>query len=513
MESNDSNQTVPPNPPNQTGHMPIERDLDVIVEHASADIAAAYSKREFQRILRASLPLVALVPLFYLLTQLAYWNSGGHPRLAPALAVVLVAVGLPVLFAWIGSREARRRAVARSHAMGRVDEQLALEGRLQAADDFVHRPLLTGFEIAAIEDAAKRTEAARTVTLEHAPAQVVWGRASKVWAAAGVLGILVSLWVGTFEMRARLRAPQVDETLSAAAGDAAQPLVEEPTSAPIVPELPEPAALESLSRTRQGAAKPDRAEASPDISESVKESAGKTGAGRSSGALSSSAGSESRSAPSAQGQTSEPGDPDKKAKPSPKKKPKAEEEEPAPEETPEDEESGATAGKGSSKGSNKNPTASDWKSRDQVTESDDQEIEDDEEAEDDEESQENRGGVQPNLRDRRPPVSRDLQIGFGNRPNPDANGRGGPSEQKKSRGVASLVLGVPIPDRIKGRPGPGPTKITQERIEPQAEEAGSVAAAARGRRSSSTGPLGNLDLEPGLRALVRRYFLNRRATP
>ncbi|QDV06032.1 hypothetical protein Poly30_15360 [Planctomycetes bacterium Poly30] len=489
------------------------RDLDVIAERASADISKAYSGREFKRILRASLPLIALVPLFYFLTQVAYWNQGGDPRLAPAILVVLTAVGLPVLFGWIASREARRIAIGRGHAMGKVDGQLQLEGRLQAADDFVRRPLLTGFERAAIEDAATRTEAAKTVALQHDPAQVQWGRASALWAAAGVVFVLGSLWVGTWEMQARYRAETANEALVAAAGELAEPLIEERAPAPAVPELPEPKALEALSKTRQGAAIPERADASPDISESVKESAGKTGAGRSSGALSSSAGSESRSAPSAQGQTSEPGDPDSQAKPAPKKKAKAQADEPAPEEKPEDEESGATAGKGSSKGSNKNPTASDWKSRDQVTESDDQEIDDDEEAEDDEESQENRGGVQPSLRDRRPPVSRDLQIGFGNRPNPDANGRGGPSEQKKSRGVASLVLGVPIPDRIKGRPGPGPTKITQERIEPQAEEAGTVTATSRGPRSGSTGPLGHLDLEPDLKALVRRYFLSRRAAP
>ncbi|MEC8493875.1 MAG: hypothetical protein VXZ39_03060, partial [Planctomycetota bacterium] len=144
---------------------------------------------------------------------------------------------------------------------------------------------------------------------------------------------------------------------------------------------------------------------------------------------------------------------------------------------------------------------------------DDQEIEDDEETDDDEEEQENRGGVQPSLRDRRPPVSRDLQIGFGNRPNPDANGRGGPSEQKKSRGVASLVLGVPIPDRIKGRPGPGPTKITQERIEPEAEDAAAVTAGARAPRSGELERPGALRLDPSLRAMVRDYFLALRRTP
>ncbi|MEZ5975101.1 MAG: hypothetical protein R3E96_09730 [Planctomycetota bacterium] len=76
-------------------------------------------------------------------------------------------------------------------------------------------------------------------------------------------------------------------------------------------------------------------------------------------------------------------------------------------------------------------------------------------------------------------MSRDLQIAFGNRPNPDANGRGGPSEQKKSRGVASLVLGVPIPDRVKGQPGKGPTKVTQERVQPQAESPETATAGAR----------------------------------
>lgn len=493
-------------------HPALRLELDAIVQKASDDLSAAYSQREFARILRASLPLIALVPFFYLLTQLAYWGAGGNPRLASAFFVALAAVALPLAFAWLGSREARRVAIARGRAMGAVDRQLELEGRLQAADDFVHRSLLTGFERAAIEDASTRTNAAKSVSLQHEPALVQWGRASVVWAMAGVVAILLSLWVGTFEIQERYRALLSEDTLVAAGGEMAETVIEESSQAPDMQELPEPKALESLNRKKQAAAAPERADASPDISESVKESAGKTGAGRSSGALSSSAGSESRSSPSAQGQSSEPGDREKKAKKRPKKKPSAMNEEPAPEEKPEDEESGATAGKGSSKGSNKNPTASDWKSRDQVTESDDQEIDDDEEAEDDEESQENRGGVQPSLRDRRPPVSRDLQIGFGNRPNPDANGRGGPSEQKKSRGVASLVLGVPIPDRIKGRPGPGPTKITQERIEPQAEEPGSIDATPRIARKRPTGPLGNLDLDPGLKALVRRYFLNRRAT-
>ena len=261
----------------------------------------------------------------------------------------------------------------------------------------------------------------------------------------------------------------------------------------------------------QGAdAKPSKP--SPDLSDEVKESAGKSGVGQSAGAQSTSPASQSRSSPSNQGQSSKPEKPStKKAKKG--KRPQAKKVPDPDKKKEEEEDAGSTAGRGSSKGSNKNPTTSAWKSKDQVTNEDDQEIEDDEESEDDEEEQESRGGVQPHMRDRRPPVSRDLQIGFGNRSNPDANGRGGPSQQKKSRGVASLVLGVPIPDRIKGQPGPGPTKVTQERVEPQAESPDPLPAKKRTARKEPLGPLAKPSLDPWMRKVVTAYFLARRAKP
>ena len=181
-----------------------------------------------------------------------------------------------------------------------------------------------------------------------------------------------------------------------------------------------------------------------------------------------------------------------------------------PEKKPAGEESGSTAGRGSSKGSNKNPVTSDWKSKDLVTTDEDEEIEDDEDVEDEESDSEARGGMQPRLRDRKPPVSRDLTIGFGNQSDDDANGRGGPSQQKKSRGTASLVLGVPIPDRIKGQPNPGKTKVTQERVEAKPEDSESVDAGDRGARASAIGPLAPREMTAWMRDLVRSYFLRMR---
>ena len=93
----------------------------------------------------------------------------------------------------------------------------------------------------------------------------------------------------------------------------------------------------------------------------------------------------------------------------------------------------------------------------------------------------------------------------------DANGRGGPGERKKSRGVAGLVLGVPIPDHVKGQPNPGRVKVTQERVQPQGEDMPGAAAEDRGRRSSPAGHLSERTLDTSMREIVRDYFLKTRA--
>ncbi|MCP4240581.1 MAG: hypothetical protein GY772_08465 [bacterium] len=289
-------------------------------------------------------------------------------------------------------------------------------------------------------------------------------------------------------------------------------------------ELPPLPAPEKEPTKKQDSAPAKEKNKAGKLSKETKPSEGKTGSGKSSDAQSQTAASESRGAPSGQTPAPPKGDPKKPLESKPPKKKKAAEDKPRPPKNDEDQ-GGSTAGRGSAKGSNRNTTTSKWSSKDQVTTPDEQEIEEDEDTEDEEEEQENRGGMQPNLRDRRPPVSRDLRIGFGNQPNPDANGRGGPSEAKKSRGTASLVLGVPIPDRIKGQPNPGPTRITQERIEPSPEDPKPDTARAQNTRGKAVGnvvkPLppsaGSTDesggnLAPWMSRLVRNYFTARRSS-
>jgi hypothetical protein len=104
---------------------------------------------------------------------------------------------------------------------------------------------------------------------------------------------------------------------------------------------------------------------------------------------------------------------------------------------------------------------------------DDPEIED-EAAEDEPESSEQRGGVSPLSRDRDRPVSRELSIsGTG----PPRDGRGGPTPPKKHRGTASLILGTPLPDHVRGRPNPGTSQTSVEAVPPRREPAPDAGAA------------------------------------
>jgi len=177
-----------------------------------------------------------------------------------------------------------------------------------------------------------------------------------------------------------------------------------------------------------------------------------------------------------------------------------------------EDQSGATAGRGSSGGSSRNPASTEWSSKDRTETADNEEFEQEEDVDDEESESDARGGLQPNLRDRRPPVNRDLAIGFGNMASEDSNGRGGPGERKKSRGVAGLVLGVPVPDHVKGQPNPGRVKVTQERVQPQGEDMPKDTAGDRGRRTSPMGHLSERTLDASMRQIVRGYFLKTRAS-
>lgn len=111
-----------------------------------------------------------------------------------------------------------------------------------------------------------------------------------------------------------------------------------------------------------------------------------------------------------------------------------------------------------------------------------------------------------------PPRDVDRQLANGapqnDPPNDDArpNGRGGPGEPKKSRGVPSMILGIPVPDRITGTPSPGRIKISQELSSPSPQSAPPAEALPQQPRRGPIGPLPQTELPPWRRQLLEKFF-------
>jgi len=128
----------------------------------------------------------------------------------------------------------------------------------------------------------------------------------------------------------------------------------------------------------------------------------------------------------------------------------------------------------------------------------------DEPTEDEKSANTQRGGIQPTMKDRQAAPTRDL--GISGEQGPPGGGRGGPTPPKKSRGTASLVLGVPIPDFVRGRLGPGVSKVTRERVEPAPMPGEGAVAVAAQPRSLPENPSSRYRVPPAMAATVQRYL-------
>jgi hypothetical protein len=104
-------------------------------------------------------------------------------------------------------------------------------------------------------------------------------------------------------------------------------------------------------------------------------------------------------------------------------------------------------------------------------------------------------------RDRNQSASRELSIsGDG----PPADGRGGPTPPKKSRGTAALVLGVRLPDRVRGQSNPGTAKTSIEQVPPAAIPAPTAPAEPAAGGGAQTGQT-PVVRSPELDAAIRKY--------
>jgi hypothetical protein len=490
---------------------PIKEDIKTVVWNASNQIQSTDQRTAIAANIPVAFSLLLIIPTVGLLMQGVRYFSGLQ---AGSIFPLWVWVGLTALvpLAWLFYKAATLQiTIDRQRALLATDKQLGSAERITTADEFMRQPTADGFMMAAVDDASEWAKRGCVAKLASSQARKHDHRVA--WFAVPGSAILIALviFVGQFTRPPKLadvelpgKTPQLKETAGVT-----ESAPEEPQEDP-AEETDQEVPKDLLKKPRKQKAVNRQGDANAAIPDNAEESDGKLNEGETRESKQSSNPSSARGAPSASGQ---PSNSDETPKPRKKKKKKSKPEREREKKEREEEEkpSGASSGQGSSKGSDNNAAPSDWASTSQAATPEDDNVEDEEDVDDEEEEQESRGGVQPNMRDRRTPVNRDLQIGFGNpRPNPDANGRGGPSGQKKSRGVASLVLGVPIPDRVNGQPNKGRIRITQQRITPELEESDPVNAQERSALNGPVGPIHRPELEPWLQNLVRKYFLDQR---
>lgn len=499
---------------------PIVRSLDAL----SLEGGRWLWKTRLRDGLRARLPMAILLllafPLVALLVTAAGWLLGQPWKIPLGLGIVLW-LAPSVIYLSCSLMPIWERRPTRRESLAVFDEQLGLKDRLQTADEFLAVSQPSPFMEAAIEDTEVAIEATRRRELEWRWGEP-WGELKKLSLLAAFAALLGIVWIllpaaavraqETLDEREIARTGGGDKQEVPAKIEAEENSASNPTEASPPEEKSGEPPTAKTPKVAKGEPTPSKKldAVATELSGREKISVGESEGSQTSQAASAGRSSKSTGSPGNQAPSSKP---DKKPL-TPKKKKDKESKDAKPskkDDEKKDEKSGSTAGRGSSSGSSRNPASTDWSSKDRTEETDAEEFEQEEEVDDEDSESEARGGLQPSLRDRRPPVNRDLSLGFGMaEPNPDANGRGGPGQRKKSRGVASLVLGVPVPDHVKGQPNPGRVKINQERVQPQREESPDAEAEDRGERSAPAGRITERTMDAATRRTVRDFFLRAR---
>ena len=402
-------------------------------------------------------------------------------------------------------RYARTR-VDRHLSLARFDQALGLKDRLVSADEYLTRSPRDDFEQAAIEDAQPVVASAFEVQLEQ-PRIKPPNLSAREWqlGALSVPLLLLGVWL------LGVTAPQVphSQVLSAQAG-----LVADVAASPASQDesnLAQPE--EEIGVPPLEAAPPNTKRETP-VGEQFEQLAQDSGSppSRSVSATSDASTTSRAPNPSTQASAGPSGKTGSDAgqRESAKRRPpeNQREQQRKPEEEPQPA-SGLKGGKGTSAGMK--TASSELPSSEDKSQPDGLDADAETDAEEEDEEQEAASASRPLINQRKAPVNRSLTPSTdANQENPDANGRGGPSGLKKTRGVAAMLLGVPLPDYLAAKANPGRIKVQRNSSEAEEKHVDQVPAEARDARDASFGGRAYQSMPPWARTLVRDYFLRQR---
>jgi hypothetical protein len=491
----------------------LRRALDDLAARSTRHLASWALRRDVRVTAAVSLVWILAVPIALFVTQTALVLLARTPFVQPLWVWALLALAGPIFFiaarvVWLG----KRRQYDRRTALGVYDGQLDTNDRLVTADEFIGtlahaRPSASGdsFRAAAIEDASDTIQRALVTPLAAQPLPA-WSVPARHWAAvpAAIALVAAALWLG--RLAVTIRQPVNEFPASLAVNTDTLPARLAARLLDLRPSAPRPE-----KRNQTDPAKAGENQSAPDSSppslKSTQQAEGESQTGGQASSKSSSQSTSSPGTPSNQQMPSPPLDDDPPRDPTkpstvpPKKTEGVKTQMP----------SSATSGQGQTKSSSLDKSAipsSDQPDRAGINKDDGA----DEAGVQDEVEEEKTTAVErPSLRKNKPPVDRNLSPRpTGDQPNPNANGRSGPGGRKKTRGVPSMILGVPTPDRIQGMTNPGRSKVTQENSTPKEEPQAALTAEQRRARDAAFGFVDHPLLQPWMLSLVEQYFLQAR---
>ena len=456
--------------------------------------------------------------LFAILGQYATVSYGFGPflSLAVLLAVVLV-VGIPLVFiglwAFFGFSFGR---VDRQTSLALFDRELGLKDRLQSADEFRVKEQATPFEQAAITDAMPHAEKAlqtRLADIDIAKPAMDTIKWPLVFAAMFIFVLGLSTNGLQFEQPTLdVAMADPDHVLPHETVEEIKPPVfpEDKSTENDVPEPDSPVAEEQKPTEMKKATEATNSESSladADEAQSVPQQTSESG-------LSASASKQNQPGQAASnisglGNEKQKEEEEVESKKQAKKS-KPEKENKSKEDEKDDSASGIAGGKGA--GSGRQSASTEMLEQHSRSREDDFDQDVDQESDDEEdEEQEAASAAKPMLNQRKAPVDRQLTpSGVGFEENEDANGRSGPGGLKKTRGVAAMLLGVPMPDKLRSQINVGRIKVQRERSVPIPNQVQTTSSENRGQMDDSVGTFSRTELKPWMRDVAKNYFLDLR---